>query len=442
MQESVSKRTPARLSGWKEIARHLGVSVRTAQLWEDTRGLPVRRLPGVRGGVYALTEELDAWAAGRAAELSHERRRQARERRMTRAALWVAGIALVAAAGLGGRFWASRSAGIASLRFEGNTVVASGAQGRELWRLTLEPMEPGTEVVKEQSYLMVADLDGDGRKEAVGGASCRGRNATGGEAVGATIFRISPEGQLLWKRPARPVLRGAGGDPFEGQWGLQAMAMAEGRVRVRVWVGLSHSIRYPGVVAEVMPDGGLREVFANYGHVNSLAAVRGEGKTWLLAGGASSALLGGFVAQIDPDKGLSIAPEGGPPRYRFTTRGQARPEVYYHLPLIDLTTAYLEDINAALAIQVTDSGKGWARFDVGDEGCRVYLEFDPPLRPKAVRISSQCELGHRKFEKTGVIGHPFERCPFLHESMLVRKWTEKGGWEEVRVPVANMHNTL
>lgn len=220
------------------------------------------------------------------------------------------------------------------------------------------------------------------------------------------------------------------------------MATARGQGRDRVWVGLSHSVRYPGVVAEVMPDGGLREVFANYGHVNSLAAMEYGGKTWLLAGGASSALKGGFLALIDPDKGLSIAPEGGPPRYRFTTRGQARPEVYYHIPLMDLAEAYLDDVNAVYGLQVTGEQGGWARAHVGIEGCNVFIELDLPLKPKAVRISSPCELGHRKFEKTGAIGHPFERCPFLHEPMLLRKWTEKGGWEEVRVPVANMKNTL
>ena len=52
----------SRLTGWKEIANHLDVTVRTAQLWEKNRGLPVHRLPG--GGkpsVFSTTEELEAW---------------------------------------------------------------------------------------------------------------------------------------------------------------------------------------------------------------------------------------------------------------------------------------------------------------------------------------------------------------------------------------------
>ncbi len=49
------------LSSWKEISAYLGVSVKTAQLWEQQRGLPVHRLPGPRGRVYATAEELDRW---------------------------------------------------------------------------------------------------------------------------------------------------------------------------------------------------------------------------------------------------------------------------------------------------------------------------------------------------------------------------------------------
>jgi hypothetical protein len=49
------------LRTWKEIARHLGVSVRTAQNWERERRLPVRRIAGEKPQVRALADELDIW---------------------------------------------------------------------------------------------------------------------------------------------------------------------------------------------------------------------------------------------------------------------------------------------------------------------------------------------------------------------------------------------
>jgi hypothetical protein len=50
------------LSGWKEIANHLGRSVRCVQRWGKDERLPVRRHGHRRGvSVYALREELDIW---------------------------------------------------------------------------------------------------------------------------------------------------------------------------------------------------------------------------------------------------------------------------------------------------------------------------------------------------------------------------------------------
>ena len=53
---------PSILSGWKDIANHLGKGVRTVQRYEVDLGLPIRRpAGGVRGSVIATTMELDAW---------------------------------------------------------------------------------------------------------------------------------------------------------------------------------------------------------------------------------------------------------------------------------------------------------------------------------------------------------------------------------------------
>ena len=65
----MSSENPRLLSSWKEIAVYLRVSVRTAQLWESERGLPVTRPPGKRGVVWANEDELDAWRKS-AAEVS------------------------------------------------------------------------------------------------------------------------------------------------------------------------------------------------------------------------------------------------------------------------------------------------------------------------------------------------------------------------------------
>lgn len=50
-----------RIDSWKEIAAFFGRDERTVKRWEKERGLPVHRLPGERGGVFAWSAELTAW---------------------------------------------------------------------------------------------------------------------------------------------------------------------------------------------------------------------------------------------------------------------------------------------------------------------------------------------------------------------------------------------
>jgi len=57
-----------RLDGWKAIARHFGRSCRTVQRWHAEFGLPIRRLGGDKGPIYAYDDELDAWMRDRGHE--------------------------------------------------------------------------------------------------------------------------------------------------------------------------------------------------------------------------------------------------------------------------------------------------------------------------------------------------------------------------------------
>lgn len=50
-----------RIDSWKEIAAFFGRDERTVKRWEKERGLPVHRLPGERGGVFAWSHELTQW---------------------------------------------------------------------------------------------------------------------------------------------------------------------------------------------------------------------------------------------------------------------------------------------------------------------------------------------------------------------------------------------
>jgi hypothetical protein len=63
---SKKKQREARLDSWKEIATYLRRDVRTVQRWEQSEGLPVKRIFHRKAStVYAFTTELDLWLVSR-----------------------------------------------------------------------------------------------------------------------------------------------------------------------------------------------------------------------------------------------------------------------------------------------------------------------------------------------------------------------------------------
>ncbi len=85
-----------RLNSWKDVPTYLGISVRTAQRWKETEGLPVHRHVHTKGGtIYAYSQEINEWLAGRRSrtagspahsDLWPEERRKAGPAKVTREA--------------------------------------------------------------------------------------------------------------------------------------------------------------------------------------------------------------------------------------------------------------------------------------------------------------------------------------------------------------------
>jgi hypothetical protein len=436
------RQAAGRLQGWKSIAGYLGVSQRTAQLWVKARGLPVRRLPGGRGGVYAEAAELDAWMRSEDTALRQARRDRRRQ------LVWASLAAPVLLAGAALAAWRLARAGAAvpeSVLFQGNTLVANGREGRPLWRYRCDPPAemPAAGLQPEHTHAMLADLDADGKPEVFASLGFFYFPAGLPEAmVSAQIACWSHEGALRWRRKPVPGVRDANGAAFPPHWEAAAMAMGRAGGRDKVWITLNHRERFPGVLAEVRPDGSLRELFANHGHINSLAVMERNGNPAILAGGATSALRGSFLGVIDPEGGFRKAPDGGPPRYRFAQPAGGLPLEYYWIPSSDLTEASLSDVDHVYTIRGEPDGPVAIIWVGKTQACRVFVEMDRSGRPLRARIAAACELEHRRFEKQGAIGHPFSRCPHFQMPLRLRRWTEDGRWEEIRLPMATMRNTV
>src|ERR1017187_6020657 len=92
---------PKRLESWKEIAAYLNRDVRTARRWEKDRGLPVRRLPGTRPGVYALVGEIDDWVkSGTSRPAASETPSQSAPASITVRPRWIPSMVAISALGI------------------------------------------------------------------------------------------------------------------------------------------------------------------------------------------------------------------------------------------------------------------------------------------------------------------------------------------------------
>jgi predicted DNA-binding transcriptional regulator AlpA len=77
--ERRDERSPEKryLRSWNEIAKYIGLSLRTSQRWEKSFGLPVHRPTGGRcGSVIAIAAEIDEWIMKAPAQNTSEGRDQ------------------------------------------------------------------------------------------------------------------------------------------------------------------------------------------------------------------------------------------------------------------------------------------------------------------------------------------------------------------------------
>lgn len=76
-RRGLAPRENRRIDSWKEIAAFFGRDERTVKRWERDRALPIHRLPGERGGVFAYTEELTHWLNSTPAAAARKREESA-----------------------------------------------------------------------------------------------------------------------------------------------------------------------------------------------------------------------------------------------------------------------------------------------------------------------------------------------------------------------------
>ncbi len=295
---------PGDLQGWKDIARHLGVSVRTAQEYERTLRLPIRRLPGQpRSRVRAAAGELDEWMSrtrgglgqalseSGAAEPTVPHGSHNRRIWFVLAGLVLATIILVAR--LTGVVF--RPGNPDHYLVDGKLLRMFDKANRELWSYSLPGIPLPPQYQRGSPYAegrdLFVDLDGDGRNEFL----YVYHPPQEGE-FGHMIYCFSSGGKALWTfRPTKAITT-ASGRQLSGPYRINILASLTKRREDggRVLVGSFHTYDWPYQLALLDSDG---KVVSEYWHAGWLwklliTDVDSDGSEDLVLGGVNDSFSG------------------------------------------------------------------------------------------------------------------------------------------------------
>jgi hypothetical protein len=474
----------ARLNGWKEIAAHLGRTVRTVQRWERDLGLPVRRMSTGRGEtVFAYVEELDAWLSASEAARARDKEpsevpeggtRDAVERevpeapstledrntvapaksvaenrahppgdrrvkagnRHTLRPAFVA-IALVAVAAFlvivatrrpgGEGLFGATTRKPATNSLDEQTLTVSDAEGRTLWKyVSPVPLVPNVTIYGEKlEQVFFHDLEGDGSTEVVLHARAR-------EFADNAIYCFEQDGKprFAWKYLGE---RHYGGETYAAPWFISRLLVQPDRRRgAGIWVVIQHVPWFPSALIRLDSKGVVTGEFWNDGHINTLKPFRLGDREVFLVGASTNETRSAVLAVVDQENPWGSAP-ALTPRYSCLDCPAGEPLRYLVFP----RTAVSKEANPVSGIthiRVDKAGQSvltvehWGLNRPGEAApsfAPAHYIFDARLEPRSAEFGQGYLLAHRKLYVEGYLKEPL-RPGDEKELWPVREWDGNG----------------
>ncbi len=339
------------LTSWKEIAAYLKVTVRTAQLWESERGLPIRRLPGGRGRVLAIVAELEAWKNSGPAAMVQNGLREPENRRSVRAlrgrsiAIFaVVSVLFLLGIGAGISHIVGRGKVPAQWRIERNVLVMLNDQGAELWRHKFErALIPECYSPASNDFgnlLSIVDVDGDGRQEVLLGERVSCTDCPGH----SKIYCFSDAGAVKWTVDAGRGATTASGYRIADAFSITKLVVGSlGRRRQQaILVVAVHNSEEFSRVCLLSPAGVLQHEYWHAGHLGvgrNTAAIGdpdGDGVNLLYLSGVCNPRQAATFVVLDPDE-MTGASQEDAPRSQLVgfPRGRERARIFFPRSLVN-----------------------------------------------------------------------------------------------------------
>ncbi len=391
------------LTSWKEIAAYLGVGVRTAQIWERERGLPVRRLPGARGRVRITVAELEAWKhsgsvnptpAEPAVEpiAPPEPVPPPTPRSRLRPALWLTAAALAAlvlivtaAHSLPGE--------PASYRIEAASLTVLDARGRECFRKSFPvPLQEGVLPRTAVDSVWLGDLDGDGHNEVLFAPHPVDTQTS------TPLICYSSRGAERWRFVNDMRVRSAE-EAFSPSYGVMRFLVAPlgDHLSKAILVSTTHRFFYPCRVSLLDPHGRVLRDYWHSGHLNYLrsADLDRDGRTEFYLAGIDNAHHAATLVVLDADHfaGASQEPAALAHQLLGMRAGEERARVI--LPRSCLSESS-DPYNGVHSLTVVPGEILVETFESIAGGAGIFYHFSPDLRERRPELSDSYRVEYSR----------------------------------------------
>jgi hypothetical protein len=409
---------PRELQTWQEIAAYLKVSIRSAQQYEKTAGLPVHRMAGKRSLVWAVPAELDVW----------KRRTEPQEARQAPPRRWFAiwgGVALMLT--LSGVLWSLHlhSRIPSRLHIAGKVLTVLDDQGEQLWRYTFpEEMSLGLLASgSDNRRSQFLDIDGDGEIELL-----FVYDKVDGTTPGSALYCFSRSGNVKWKYSPQRVLM----DAMQSVPPVYTIASVEAvppSSHGPGWIATNgqHGWSYPNIVAVLNADGSVQGEYWHSGHLATmhLLDLDGDGVPEIVLGGIAEGYNRATLVVLDHRRvfGVSTQPSHDHHQLQGLPTGAEKAVVMFPGSCFTKT---LETHNRTYSVSA--SGGNLLAFvaeAVSDPKPLPYIvyQLSHSLALQNATISDQFVTRHHELEAQHLLDHHYtaEACVPLKEYTLLRK---------------------
>lgn len=406
------------LNGWKEIADYLGITVRAAQKWEKEKGLPIRRMAGEKGRVFALRYDLDLWKDSVSSEpavrlekaiCSVAETPDSRIKTRSRAIpFFIVGAAIlisIIAATSYLLFYYPSTPGL--WRVEGNTLIISNAKGREVWRKVFPEQLEASYSQPENNYrVWIGNLRGRGEISVLFALVYKKSKSI---TAGALIC-YSQRGIEQWRfNPGKVVSTATETFPDE-YWPVNFAVKQMGANRPNsIVVSSIQNNLYPTQIAVLTSDGKLQREYWHSGIIGhhsegeiAIADLDKNGINEIYLGGVNNSYELATLIVLDPDTMAGASIEESPKyQLRGFEPGRELARILFPKSCITKVTARYVGV---LGCDIHDGmisvfiphipGVSPMRYDLNTDFRVLKLEVGDRFRSEHIAMSNSGKLDH------------------------------------------------